>query len=120
MWSQSKCVKCAKANTVYLYMFAHFSTQVLKTCLQLTVFDLVAHVFKYSEHWPVVTNPEGMVHCPKLHLLPRIPEVRDQELTGEIVPDSEQERLKAETWVMGKGFSTRGQQDSKIKMCQLK
>lgn len=44
------------------------------------------------EHWPVVLNPEGMVHSPKLHMLPWSPEMRDQDLTGEEVPSGDVSR----------------------------
>lgn len=82
-------------NTIFLSpklydAFTHFNAQVLKATLQLTVFDLAARILEPFEHRPVVTGPEGMVHPPKLYLLPGSPEMRDQELAREKVPGSEQ------------------------------
>lgn len=68
---------------------AYFSTQVLKATLQLSVFDLAACLLHPLEHWQVVLSPERMVLSPKRYLLIRGPEMRDQELTREIVPDSQ-------------------------------
>lgn len=76
---------------------AYFSTQVLEATLQLSVFDLAACLLHPLEHWQVVLSPERMVCSPKRYLLGRSPEMRDQELTREIVPGSQRTDDSKET-----------------------
>lgn len=52
----------------------------------MAVFDVAAFVLQTRDEGPVVPSSEGVVHASELHLLPGIPEVRDQDLTGEKVP----------------------------------
>ncbi|TNN57238.1 hypothetical protein EYF80_032572 [Liparis tanakae] len=80
---------------------ASLSTQALQAPLQLAVRDLLAGGLQPSEHRPVLPDPVGMVRSPKLHLLLRSPEIRDQELAGEKVPGSEQDRMATPPYTWG-------------------
>lgn len=65
--------------------------------MQLSIFDLAACLLHPLEHWQVVLSPDRMVHSPKRYLLVRSPEMRDQELTREIVPGSQRTDDSKET-----------------------
>lgn len=78
------------ASTVQLQMSApafavpYFSAQVQQ---ELAIFDPLARVSQSLDDRPVVPSSKRVVHSSKLHLLSGIPEMRDQDLPGEEVPE---------------------------------
>lgn len=64
----------------------HFSAQVQQAAAEIPVSDTAAGALQSCDGGPVVLSSERVVHCSELHLLPGIPEMRDQDLPGEEVP----------------------------------
>lgn len=85
--------------------FFYLSTEILQKTSQVTIFHLVACILELFEHCLVALCPVGMIESPKLQLLLGGPEMRNQKLTREKVPECEQDSQTEKGTIMHKHWS---------------